>query len=86
MDLAKVFDKVPHNHLLHKLDYYGIRGHTLTCPLTWIKNFLAGRTQPVVVDNVQSKPSPVASSVPQGSVIGPALFLVYINDLPGNYM
>jgi len=76
LDFSKAFDKVPHHRLAMKMQYYGIRGTTLN----WIQSFLDNRHQQVVVDNVSSKPAPVTSGVPQGSVL---LFLVYINDLPG---
>ena len=78
MDFSKAFDVVPHGSLLVKLEYYGIRGNTLQ----WIDSFLRSRTQRVVVDAEMSDVAPVTSGVPQGSVLGPILFLVYINDMP----
>ena len=71
MDFAKAFDKVPHRRLLHKLDYYEIRGSTHK----WINSWLSGRTHQVVLDGKASDPVPVFSGVPQGSVLGLILFL-----------
>ena len=77
MDFSKAFDKVAHNKLLTALHSYGIDSTTLK----WIGSFLSGRTQTVVVDGAESESLPVTSGVPQGSVLGPAMFVAYINSL-----
>ena len=75
--MSKAFDKVPHERLALKLHHYGIRGSVLT----WLQSFLRGRSQQVVLDGYYSTPCDVISGVPQGSVLDPTLFLIYINDI-----
>ena len=78
MDFMKAFDTVPHRRLLSKLRSYGFTDSMVN----WVEAFITGRTQYVRIDGVVSEEKTVISGVPQGSVLGPFLFLIYVNDMP----
>ena len=77
LNIKKAFDFVSHNKLLKKLDYYGIRGVA-----NLLKSYLNDRKQYVLIDNQKSSEKIIEYGIPQGSILGPLLFLIYVNDLP----
>ena len=77
MDLSKAFDTLDHAILIRKLEYYGLRGFAIQ----WFKNYLTSRKQYVYYDSTESELLSIECGVPQGSILGQLLFLIYVNDI-----
>ena len=82
LGISKAFDRVWHTGLLRKLEQYGISGDLLV----WFTDYLSKRTQSVVLNSVTSKRRSTTAGVPQGSVLGPLFFLLYVNDISENLL
>ena len=78
MDLSKAFDTMDHHILLNKLKYYGVNN----TELSWFQSYLTERSQYVEVNGITSNALAISTGVPQGSILGPLLFLIYMNDIP----
>ena len=78
LDLSKAFDTIDHHILHNNLDHHGIRGHSFN----WVSSYLTNRMQLVQFTSACSQPEPIVCGIPQGSILGPLLFIIYINNLP----